>query len=111
LLRLLHFALPYWRRLLLALTALVFGAVSLLAFGQVIRAVVDRGLATGSPQALNLALAFFVGVVVLLALSIGLRSYLLNWIGERVVADVRRAVFARALALDVGFYETTAPAS
>jgi ATP-binding cassette subfamily B protein len=107
LLRLLSFALAYWRRLLVALTALFFGALSLLAFGQVIRAVVDRGLATGSPQALNLALFFFVAVVLLLAVSIGARGYLLNWIGERVVADIRRAVFGRALALDVGFYETT----
>jgi ATP-binding cassette subfamily B protein len=107
LLRLLQFALPYWQRLSIALSALVFAAVALLAFGQVIRAVVDRGIATGSPQALNLALALFLGVVLLLAGSVTVRSYLLNWIGERVVADVRRAVFARALALDVGFYETT----
>ncbi len=107
LVRLLGFARPYWARLTLALTALVFAAVALLAFGQVIRAVVDRGIATGSPHALNLALALFLGVVLLLAASIVVRSYLLNWIGERVVADVRRAVFARALALDVGFYETT----
>jgi ATP-binding cassette subfamily B protein len=81
--------------------------VALLGFGQVIRTVVDRGLATGSPPALNYALMLFLGVVVLLAASIAVRSYLLNWIGERVVADVRRAVFDRALALDVGFYETT----
>jgi ATP-binding cassette subfamily B protein len=107
LLRLLGFAWPYRWRLAVALTALVFAAVALLAFGQVIRAVVDRGLATGSPAALNMALALFLGVVLLLAGSIAVRSYLLNWIGERVVADIRRAVFARALALDVGFYETT----
>jgi ATP-binding cassette subfamily B protein len=107
LLRLFGFARPYWRRLAVALAALVFAALALLAFGQVIRAVVDRGLATGSVSALNMALALFLGVVVLLAASIAVRSYLLNWIGERVVADVRRAVFARALALDVGFYETT----
>ena len=105
--RLLGFTWPYRRRLALALAALVLAALSLLAFGQVIRAVVDRGLATGSPQALNLALALFLGVVLLFAASVTLRSYLLNWIGERVVADIRRAVFNRALALDVGFYETT----
>jgi ATP-binding cassette subfamily B protein len=107
LVRLLRFALPYWKRLLLALLALLFAAGALLAFGQVVRAVVDRGLATGSPQALNLALGLFLGAVLLLAGSVGVRSYLLNWIGERVVADVRRAVFTHALALDVGFYETT----
>jgi ATP-binding cassette subfamily B protein len=59
----------------------------------VIRAVVDHGLASGSKQTLDLALLLFLIVVVLLAASITARSYLLNWIGERVVADVRQAVF------------------
>ncbi|MBK1632018.1 ABC transporter [Thiohalocapsa halophila] len=107
LLRLLRFTWPYRGRLLLALIALVLAAVALLAFGQVIRAVVDRGLAADSPQALNLALGLFLGVVLVFAASVAMRSYLLNWIGERVVADIRRAVYTHALALDVGFYETT----
>ena len=106
LLRLLRFTRPYMGRLLLALLALVVAAGALLAFGQVIRAVVDYGLADGSPRTLDLALLFFLAVVALLSVAIMARGYLLNWIGERVVADVRRAVFDRALALDVGFYET-----
>ncbi|MGB5832166.1 MAG: ABC transporter transmembrane domain-containing protein [Thiohalocapsa sp.] len=106
LLRLLRFTRPYVGRLILALLALLIAAGALLAFGQVIRTVVDYGLADGSPQALDFALLFFLAVVVLLSGAIMARSYLLNWIGERVVADVRRAVFERALALDVGFYET-----
>jgi ATP-binding cassette, subfamily B, bacterial len=106
LLRLLRFTRPYLGRLLLALLALVIAAGALLAFGQVIRAVVDYGLANGSPRTLDLALLFFLAVVAVLSGAIMARSYLLNWIGERVVADVRRAVFERALALDVGFYET-----
>jgi ATP-binding cassette subfamily B protein len=107
LLRLLAFTRPYLGRLLLALLALLFAAGALLAFGQVIRNVVDTGLANGSPAALNQALMFFLLVVVLLSAAVGLRSWLLNWLGERVVADVRRQVFERALALDVGFFETT----
>jgi ATP-binding cassette subfamily B protein len=107
LLRLLRFAWPYRGRLALALLALLIAAVALLAFGQVIRAVVDHGLASGSKQTLDVALLLFLIVVVVLAASITVRSYLLNWIGERVVADVRQAVFNRVLALDVGFFETT----
>ena len=107
LLRLLRFTWPYRTRLVLALIALALAALALLSFGQVIRAVVDRGLATDSPDALNLALGLFLGVVLVFAASVAVRSYLLNWIGERVVADIRRAVYDRALALDVGFYETT----
>jgi ATP-binding cassette subfamily B protein len=107
LLRLLAFARPYLGRLLLALAALLFAAGALLAFGQVIRNVVDTGLADGSPGSLNRALLLFLLVVILLSVAVGLRSWLLNWLGERVVADVRRRVFDHALALDVGFFETT----
>jgi len=107
LLRLLGFTRPYLGRLLLALGSLLFAAGALLAFGQVIRNVVDTGLANGSTGSLNQALLLFLFVVVLLSIAVGLRSWLLNWLGERVIADVRRAVFDRALALDVGFFETT----
>jgi len=107
LLRLLAFAKPYRGRLLLAVAALLFAAGTLLAFGQVIRNVVDSGLAEGSPASLDRALLLFLLVVILLSTAVGVRSWLLNWLGERVVADVRRQVFTRALALDVGFFETT----
>ncbi|EGV33173.1 lipid A ABC exporter family protein [Thiorhodococcus drewsii AZ1] len=104
---LIRFTRPYARRMVLALVALVLAAGSVLAFGQVIRVVVDSGLGTGSAEALNSSLALFLGVVVLTAGSMMVRSYLLNWIGERVVADIRTAVFERVLELDVGFFETT----
>ena len=107
LLRLIRFTRPYLGRLALALASLLLAAGALLAFGQVIRNVVDTGLAQGSPAALNQALLLFLVVAVVLSAAVGLRSWLLNWLGERVVADVRRAVFERALALDVGFFETT----
>lgn len=107
LMRLLGFTRPYIGRLVAALIALVVAAGSVLAFGQVIRVVVDSGLGTGSAEALNRSLVLFLGVVVLTALAIVARSYLLNWIGERVVADIRKAVFERVLSLDVGFFETT----
>ncbi|BCU05763.1 ABC transporter transmembrane domain-containing protein [Allochromatium tepidum] len=105
--RLLQFAWPYRRRLALALVALLIAAGSVLAFGQVIRVVVDSGLGTGSVEALDRSLMLFLFVVVLTAAAMMVRSYLLNWLGERVVADIRQAVFDRVLALDVAFFETT----
>jgi ATP-binding cassette, subfamily B, bacterial len=105
--RLLEFAWPYRRRLALALVALLIAAGSVLAFGQVIRVVVDSGLGTGSVEALDRSLMLFLFVVVLTAAAMMVRSYLLNWLGERVVADIRQAVFERVLALDVAFFETT----
>jgi ATP-binding cassette subfamily B protein len=107
LLRLLAFSRPYLGRLLLALLALFVAAGAVLAFGEVIRTVVDQGLSAGTPRTLDRALLLFLTVVTVLAAAVVVRSYLLNWIGERVVADVRQAVFERVLALDVGFFETT----
>ncbi len=106
LLRLLALVRPYLGRLLAATLALMLAAGALLAFGQVIRVVVDTGLRTGDPAALTHSLGFFLAVVAVLALAILARSYLLAWIGERVIADLRRLVFDRVLSLDLGFFET-----
>jgi len=107
LLRLLGFVRPYLGRVLLAVLALLIAAGSVLAFGQVIREMVDSGLRTGTETALNRSLIFFLVVVLTMAAAIMGRAYLLNWIGERVIADLRVAVFARVLSLDLGFFETT----
>jgi ATP-binding cassette subfamily B protein len=105
--RLLGFTRPYAWQLAAALVALAVAAASVLAFGQVIRTLVDSGLSGGSTQALDEALVLFLTVVLVTGLAVGVRSYLLNWIGERVVADIRKRVFDRVLSLDVGFFETT----
>ncbi len=107
LLRLLGFVRPYLGRVLLATLALLVAASSVLAFGQVIRDLVDSGLKVGSEAALTRSLLLFLGVVGAMSIAIMVRSYLLAWIGERVVADLRQAVFDRVLGLDVGFFETT----
>ncbi len=107
LLRLLGFVRPYLGRVLLAVLALLVAAGAVLAFGQVIREVVDTGLKTGSDAALNRSLLLFLAVVLTMAGAILARSWLLSWIGERVVADIRVAVFSRVLGLDLGFFETS----
>ena len=105
--QLIAFVLPYRGRLLLAVAALIVAAATVLAFGVVIREVVDKGIGSGSAAALNDALLLFLAVVSLMALSVGARVYLVNWLGERVVADLRKAVFSHVLTLDIGFFEST----
>ncbi len=107
LLRLLGLVRPYAPRIALAVLALLIAAGAVLAFGQVVRTLVDSGLASSTRGALDEALLVFLAVVAVLSAAVLARSYLLSWIGERVVADLRRAVFDRVLALDVGFFETT----
>ncbi len=98
---------PYRRQILLAVLVLMASTGAVLAFGQVLRAVVDSGLSSGSAPALNRSLFFFFIVVTTMTVAGLARSYLLAWIGEQVVADIRTAVFRRVLALDMGFFETT----
>jgi len=105
--QLIGFVLPYRGRLVLAAAALIVAAATVLAFGVVIREVVDKGIGSGSAAALNDALLLFLAVVSLMALSVGARVYLVNWLGERVVADLRKAVFSHVLTLDIGFFEST----
>ena len=107
LLQLAGFLRPYRGHMVLAAGALVVAAATVLAFGMVIREVVDQGIGSGNAARLNESLLLFLGVVSLMALSVGARVYLVNWLGERVVADVRKAVFAHVLTLDTGFFETT----
>ena len=98
---------PYRRQILLAVLVLMASTGAVLAFGQVLRAVVDSGLSSGSAPALNRSLVFFLIVVTTMTVAGLARSYLLAWIGEQVVADIRTAVFGRVLGLDIGFFETT----
>jgi len=98
---------PYRWRVALTVAALVTAAAAVLAFGWVIRDVVDRGLGSGDPAALNTSLAAFVAVIVVMGAAVGTRVYLVNWVGERVVADLRKAVFAKVLKLDAAFFEAT----
>jgi len=101
------FVRPYRLVLAAAATALVVAAGAVLGFGVVLRQVVDHGLSSGSNAALNHALMLFLIVVAVMAGSVGARVYLVTWIGERVVADIRKAVFAQVLKLEPAFFEIT----
>ncbi len=105
--RALSFLAPYRTRVVLATIALTVTAGTVLALGQGLRGLVDSGFADGDPAALDNALAFLIGLSVLMAVGTYCRFYLVTWLGERVVADLRNAVFDRVLRLDPGFFEVT----
>ena len=103
--RLLPFLRPYRHRVAAALAALVVAAGCVLALGQGLRYVVDQGFGSGDPRLLNYALAGMIAVAVALAVATFFRFYLMMTTGERVVTDVRRAVFDRILALEPAFFD------
>ncbi|MDV5861738.1 ABC transporter transmembrane domain-containing protein [Pseudomonas mendocina] len=100
------FVAPYRGRVLGALLALMFTAAITLSMGQGIKLLVDQGLATQSPAALRQSLLLFFVLVLALAFGTYTRFYMVSWIGERVVADIRRRVFDHLIELHPGFYES-----
>ena len=105
--RLVPFLLPYKWRILGAMMALTVAAGTVLGLGQGMRVLIDQGFAGGDTSLLDRALLVLLGVIALMAASTYGRFYLVSWIGERVVADIRRAVYDHVLTLSPGFFETT----
>ena len=99
------FIAPYRKQVVGAFLALIVTAGITLSMGQGIRLLVDQGFMTRSPHLLNQSIGLFMVLVVGLAIGTFARFYLVSWIGERVVADIRRQVFNHLVYLHPGFYE------
>ncbi|MFJ3470038.1 ABC transporter transmembrane domain-containing protein [Pseudomonas sp. NPDC090201] len=96
---------PYRRQAIGALVALIVTAAITLSMGQGIRLMVDQGFMTRSPTLLNETIGLFMLLILALAVGTFTRFYLVSWIGERVVADLRKQVFDHLVSLHPGFYE------
>ena len=102
-----RFLRPYRRQVVYAAISLVVAAGAVLAIGQGLRFVVDRGLAASDASELDRTLAVMLAVIVVMACATYARFYFVSWLGERVTADLRRTVFDHLLALPPGFFELT----
>jgi ATP-binding cassette, subfamily B, bacterial len=105
--RLAPFLRPYWGKMLLAGVSLFVAASMVLGIGSGLRTVIDKGLSAGNPETLDQSLLGLLVVICLLAAATYGRFYCVSWLGERVVADLRRAVYGHLLRLSPGFFETT----
>lgn len=104
---LLPFLWPYRLRIVLALLALVIAASATLAMPVAVRQVIDQGLSSEQVSSINqYFLALFV-LAVLLAMFSAMRFYLVSWLGERVVTDIRDRVYQHVLKLSPTFFEVT----
>lgn len=104
---LLPFLRPYRLRIAVALLALLIAAGATLAMPAAIRRVIDQGLSSEQVASINqYFLALFL-LATVLALFSALRFYLVSWLGERVVADIRSRVYEHVLRLSPTFYEVT----
>ncbi len=102
---------PYRNRIALAIVFLVLAAVSTLVFPVALKSLIDQGIVAADPGDRVLALRghFFAlfGVGAALGLFSALRFYMVTWLGERVTADLRNAVYAHVVKQSPEFFETT----
>jgi ATP-binding cassette, subfamily B, bacterial len=103
---LLPFLRPYRGMAAAALGALLVATVAMLALPLALRRVIDV-LAAADASATNRIFVELMVAVVIFGASGALRFYLVTWLGERVVADLRTAVYRRVVRMDPLFYETT----
>jgi len=103
---LMPFVLRYPGRFLGALVALVVAALATLAIPLAVRRMIDLGFGADAGDKIDQYFLAILGVVAVLSLASAARYYLVTTIGERVVADLRAAVFARIVSLDAGFFDS-----
>ena len=101
------YARAYGRQMLAAATALLVAAGCFIVVGQGLKRVIDEGFVQANPAALNQALLALLAVVIVMSAATYTRFYFVSWLGERMIADIRRDVFNHMLKLSPGYYEAT----
>ncbi len=109
--QLLPFLLPYRKQFIVAGLALLVAAAATLAIPYAFKQMIDLGFGgnTGSKSIVHVDLAFLAlfGVASVLALATAARFYMVSWLGERVTADIRSAVYTHMVGQSPQFFETT----
>ncbi|MBO37700.1 MAG: ABC transporter [Rhodospirillaceae bacterium] len=98
---------PYKGAIAASLVALTVAASAVLVMGVGLRSLVDHGFSGGNEELLDDALVGLLVIIMILTAATYARFFLVSWIGEKVVADIRRDVFGHVLNLDAKFFETT----
>lgn len=104
---LLPFLRPYRTTLLLALVALLVAAAAMLALPVALRQLIDEGMSSRSHETINRYFVAFLAAAGVFGVFAALRFYFVTWLGERVVADLREAVYRRVIRMDPAFFEVT----
>jgi ATP-binding cassette, subfamily B, bacterial len=101
------FLAPHVRVLGAAIAALLVAAAAQLALPVALRNLIDQGLVVRDAATINRYFIAFLAAAVVFGAFAALRFYLVSWLGERVVADIRGAVYAKVIRMDPSFFEIT----
>jgi ATP-binding cassette subfamily B protein len=96
---------PYRLRLVGASLALLFTAAATLSLGRGLQVLIDQGFGNGDSADLLGAVSLLIAIAAAIAVGTFIRFYLVSWLGERVSADLRKAVFDNIVHLHPGFFE------
>jgi ATP-binding cassette, subfamily B, bacterial len=107
LLGLLPFLKVYWLRWIWAFIALVVAAGTTLSLPVAFRYLIDTGFSSGQSEHLNRYFILLFGLSIVLAIATALRFYFVSWLGERVTADIRSAIYKHVLRMSPEFFEIT----
>ena len=91
----------------MAFVALLVAAAAMLELPQALKNVIDKGFSAANAAAIDRYFLLLLVAAAVFAAFASLRMYLVNWIGERVVADLRSAVYQRVIRMDPAFFEVT----
>ena len=104
---LMPFLIPYRGMIIAAAIALIVAAAAALVLPAAVRGVIDHGFSAADAANIGRYFLALIGVAALMGVASATRFYLVTWIGERVVADVRSRVFSHVLSLSPSFFERT----
>lgn len=105
--RLVPFLTPYAGWISVALVALVISSGATLALPMALRRIIDAGFSAENADFIGQYFLAFVGVAFVLALATAVRFFLVTLVGERIVADIRKAVYEHLVFLSPSFFERT----
>lgn len=98
---------PYSVTLIAAMSALLLASAAMLAMPVALRFLIDSGFAGQNAAGMERYFAWFLAASLVFSVFAALRYYLVTWLGERVVADIRNAVYSRVIRMDPAFFEIT----
>ena len=98
---------PYKLRILLAFIVLIIAAAAALALPFAIKLIIDQGYVLQQGDQLNQYFLLLLAIVAVMAVFSALRFYLVMWLGERIVADIRSKLYQHLLTMEPAFFEVT----
>ncbi|MCP1726705.1 subfamily B ATP-binding cassette protein MsbA [Natronospira proteinivora] len=103
--RLLGYVAPHWRIFLVAVVSMGLFAVSQAGFPAILKPLTDESLVARDPEAIRIMPLFLMGLFILRGITGFLSTFYMNWVGRRVIKQLRTETFRQMLALPVNYFD------